>query len=102
MINEWLRFRVNPELREKFIQLDQEIWDGAIATAPGYLGKEVWLGESPDEVVVIVHWESYPLWKSVPQDLVDATEAEFSAQMGAENYQLLEGRGYSIRKLPHN
>lgn len=102
MLNEWLRFRVKPELRERFIQLDQEIWDEAIASSPGYLGKEIWLGESPDQVVVIVHWQSEALWKAVPADLVDATEARFAAAMGAENYELLEVQGYQIRKLPHN
>jgi uncharacterized protein (TIGR03792 family) len=102
MINEWLRFRVKPELRDQFIRTDREVWDSAIAAYPGYLGKEVWLGEPPDEVVVVVHWQSEELWKSVPQDVVDATEAKFSDQFGADNYELLEFHGYTVRSLPHN
>jgi hypothetical protein len=32
MVIEWLKFRIQPEIREKFIEQDQAIWTKTLAT----------------------------------------------------------------------
>ena len=54
MVIEFLKFKVTPELREKFIQKDAEIWTAALARYPGFLSKEVWIDpNTPAEVVMV-------------------------------------------------
>ena len=40
MVIEWLKVKVAPELREKYIQLDAEVWTAAIAQAPATWAKK--------------------------------------------------------------
>jgi uncharacterized protein (TIGR03792 family) len=101
MVIEWLKFQVSEELREKFIQTDEAIWTAALAKHPGYLGKQVWINpKKPDQVVMIIHWETLEAWKSFPADIAEATEKRFAEQMGAETYKLLAGEEYQVRKYP--
>jgi uncharacterized protein (TIGR03792 family) len=101
MTIEWLKFVISPELREKFIEKDAQIWTSKLASYPGFLGKEVWLNpDRPNEVIMVIHWESREKWKSIPiQDLVE-TEREFNRQMGADSYKMLESLEYQVRRYP--
>lgn len=101
MVIEWLKFQVTPQLREKFIEKDNQIWTAKLATYRGFLGKEVWIDpHDPEAVILIAHWENYQVWKTIPQTDLDATEKEFSQQMGEGTYQLIESRDYQVRKFP--
>jgi uncharacterized protein (TIGR03792 family) len=100
MVIEWLKFRVVPELREKFIKLDKEIWTTSLAGYSGFLGKEVWIEPTAaDEVVFTIRWQSRQQWKSIPPEDLGAIEARFSAAMGSINYKMLESKEYQIRKF---
>ncbi|MGF1542269.1 MAG: TIGR03792 family protein [Pleurocapsa sp.] len=100
MVIEWLKFRVVPELREKFIKLDKEIWTTSLADYPGFLAKEVWIEPTAsDEVVFTIRWQSRQQWKSIPPEDLAAIETQFSAAMGSTNYQMLESKEYQIRKF---
>ena len=99
MVIEWLKFQVKPELREQFVQKDAEIWTGVLSQYPGFLGKEVWI--SPDnlaEVVAVIRWESLEAWKSIPADVLKATEARFAAAMGEGTQAIVEAGQYQVRK----
>jgi uncharacterized protein (TIGR03792 family) len=99
MVIEWLKFRVTPELREKFVQKDDEIWTATLSQYPGFLSKEVWISpDQLDEVITIIHWESMEAWKSVPQDVLEATDARFNQAMGAGNQRIDEAARYQVRK----
>jgi uncharacterized protein (TIGR03792 family) len=101
MVIEWLKFRVAPELREKFIQDDEMVWTAALTKFPGYLGKEVWIDpKAPEEIVIISHWETVEKWQSIPQTALNEIEKQFAEKMGKDNYKLLEFRQYQIRKFP--
>lgn len=100
MVIEWLRFQVPEALRETFIQQDEATWTAALAKYPGFMGKEVWLtADNPNEVVCVIQWATWDTWKSIPADLLDATEKQFSAQMGEQNYKLIESNAYQLRKF---
>lgn len=98
---EWLKFRVSPELREKFIQMEEEIWTSMLAKCPGFLGKEIWINpEVPEEVAIVIRWRTLQEWQSVPQELLESTEAEFARSMGENSYQMVESFAYQLRKFP--
>ena len=100
MVIEWLKFRVAPESREKFIKKDKEIWTTALSSYSGFLGKEVWLDPTAnDEVVFIIRWQSRQKWKSISIEDIKAIEAKFSTAMGQVNYEMLESKEYQIRKF---
>lgn len=51
MVIEWLGFRVEPKLREKFIEEDEKIWTPVLADADGFLGKEIWIAPGQSDRV---------------------------------------------------
>ncbi len=101
MVVEYLKFLVAPELREKFIQKDAEIWTPAIASYPGFLGKEVWISPTvAEEIMIVIRWETRQLWKAVPLDILEATEQKFAVAVGENKYELIESKEYQLRKFP--
>ncbi len=101
MVIEWLKFRVTPEIREKFVEKDAEIWTPVLAGCPGFVSKEVWLNpEEPAEVILVIRWASREEWKSISQELLEQTDRQFALEMGA-TYQIVEVAEYQVRKFPH-
>lgn len=100
MVIEWLKVRVSPDLREKFIQQDAEIWTSMLANYPGFLSKEVWINpETPTEVVLIIRWASLEDWKAVPLDRLVQTEQQFNQAFG-DQHQIIQAAEYQVRKFP--
>jgi uncharacterized protein (TIGR03792 family) len=100
MVIEWLKFRVAPELREKFIQMDERIWTSFLSGHPGFLGKEVWLDPTaPNEVVLVLSWSNRQAWKEVPVEELEKTEQVFEQAMEGGAYKMMEQREYQIRKF---
>ena len=103
MVIEWLKFRVDPESREEFIQQDEAIWTASLSTYPGFLGKEVWIiPNEPKSVIFTIRWQTRQQWKSIPmQDLVDIEKrfSEVMQSMGI-SYKMTESKEYQIRKFP--
>jgi uncharacterized protein (TIGR03792 family) len=100
MVIEWLRFKVKPEAREKFIQIDAEIWTEFLTRQDGHLGKEIWISpDAGDEVIAISQWRTREQWKAIEQSFLDETEAKFKAAMGEGVYELVEVKEYQVRKF---
>jgi uncharacterized protein (TIGR03792 family) len=100
MVIEWLKFRVSPELREKFIQKDAEIWTAMLASYPGFLNKEVWTDpKTPTEIVLIIRWANLEAWKSIPLERLVQTEQLFAQEFG-DQHLIIEAAQYQVRKLP--
>lgn len=73
---ELLRAKCVPGRRGEWLVRDAEIWTPALAAHDGYISKEVWPSiDNPDEVVIIVRWESLAQWKTFPDDLNAALDA---------------------------
>ena len=105
MVIEWLKFTVDPQGREQFIQKDEAIWTANLSTYSGFLGKEVWIEpDAPNKVIFTIRWQTRQQWKSIPlKDLV-AIEKNFSMIMGKMNikYKMVESKEFQIRKFPSN
>lgn len=102
MVIELLKFQVAAELREQFIQKDEEIWTQALAGYPGFLGKEVWINPNePTQVILVIRWATREQWKSIPLKLLERIEQQFAQQLG-DIYQIVESAEYQVRKFPHS
>jgi uncharacterized protein (TIGR03792 family) len=100
MVIEWLKIRVSPELREKFIQKDAEIWTAKLASYPGFLSKEVWIDpKTPAELILMIRWASLEAWKAIPPEQLEETEQQFNQAFGNE-HQIIEAGEYQVRKFP--
>lgn len=103
MVIEWLKFKVDVQNREKFLQKDAEIWTTALQKYPGFLGKEIWINPSNEsEVIFIIRWRTREEWKSIPQSVLEKTEHDFSEALPGISYQMLESNEYQIRQFPRN
>ncbi len=101
MIIEWLKIQIKPELREKYIEKDAEIWTSALEKYPAFLGKEVWLDpKKPDEIILVIRWQTEAAWKSISPEEVEKVEAEFDAQMPSQDYKMIEEGEFQVRKFP--
>lgn len=98
---EWLKFRVVPELRERFVQKDDEIWTRFLSQYPGFLGKEIWISpENTDEVICVIRWASFEQWQAIPSEDLQAIDQRFNAEMGENTFTLLTSNRYQVRKFP--
>jgi uncharacterized protein (TIGR03792 family) len=103
VVIELLRVKVPLHIKEAYIQKDAEIWTAALASYPGFLGKEVWLNpKDPTEIVIVIRWETRELWKAIPEEDVIAVDAKFTQALG-EYYPLVESSEYKVLRthIPH-
>lgn len=103
MVIEWLKFRVDPDSREQFIQQDEKVWTAALATYPGFLGKEVWIEpQAPNKVIFTIRWQTREQWKSIPASDLAKIEQRFSQIMKQRKiaYKMIESQEFQIRKFP--
>lgn len=102
MIIEWLKFRVSVESRDIFIQLDNQVWTSVLSQFPGFLGKEVWISpHTPDEITVMIRWETREQWKAIPCTILEETEQKFAQKMDNHPYKMIEAKEYQVRKFPN-
>ncbi|GEM_PF-2565028 len=78
MILEVLTVRVEPERLEEFVALDREVWTETLRKQPGFIRKEAWLGEDPDEVTFGVWWESREALAAFPSATTDELDRQMS------------------------
>jgi uncharacterized protein (TIGR03792 family) len=102
VVIEFLKFKVTPELREKFIQKDAEIWTAALTRYPGFLSKEVWIDpNAPAEVVIVIRWATREQWKAIPTEQLEKIDARFAQQTG-KTCELIQSSEYQVRKFPQS
>jgi uncharacterized protein (TIGR03792 family) len=95
---EWLRIKIAPEYREKFVRADDDIWTTFLSQAPGFLKKEVWISPNDtSEVIIVIHWTAQAQQEPIPKEVLDKIEQKFLEDLGVP-FQLLESRFYQVRK----
>ena len=88
---ELLRATCVPGRRAEWLVRDAEIWTPALAAHDGYISKEVWPSiDNPDEVVIIVRWESLAQWRTFPDELNLALDARMRDVQLAVTSEALE------------
>jgi uncharacterized protein (TIGR03792 family) len=95
MVVEWKRVKVRPGLVDRFLEKDEEIWTSELAGQDGFLGKEVWQGDDPEEIILVVRWKSLACWKGLPRERLDGIEERFRREL-PEGHEILETRGYEV------
>ncbi|XHX80342.1 MAG: TIGR03792 family protein [Stenomitos frigidus ULC029] len=101
MVIEWLKIQVDPALREKYIQKDDEIWTKQLSRHPGYLSKEVWIDPThSDTLILVIRWATREAWKAVPAEELEETEKRFALAMGDGDHKIVETGEYQVRKFP--
>lgn len=99
VVVEWLKFRVPSENRERFIQIDDQIWSAALSGYDGYLGKAVWFDpNAPDAVILVIQWASREQWKSIPTDALEEVEQRFDEAVEFD-YEMVESKEFQIRRF---
>jgi uncharacterized protein (TIGR03792 family) len=101
MVIEHLRFLVRPELRERFVRLDGEVWTDFLEERPGFIAKEVWIHpDRQDEVVTVIRWRSRADWEALPQSQLQAIRRQFVRRLGGEDtHELTASNVYQVRRF---
>ena len=94
MVIEWQKVRVQPEVRDLYLERDREIWTAGLAREKGFLGKEVWLGQDGD-VILVIRWQSEDDWKGMPKERQDDLDRQFREAV-PEGWELVETRSYEV------
>lgn len=100
MVIEWQKVRVQPGVRDLYLEMDREIWTAGLAREEGFLGKEVWLGEDPEtpedtEVILVIRWRREEDWKGMPKERQDDLDRRFREAV-PEGWELVETRSYEV------
>ncbi|AFY99655.1 TIGR03792 family protein [Calothrix sp. PCC 6303] len=99
MVIELLKFKVPLSEQEEYLQKDAEIWTATLAKYPGFLSKEIWVNsEMPEELTLVIYWETREQWKAIPLDDLTLTETSFVEVMG-KSYPILESREYQLKSV---
>lgn len=96
MVIELLKFKLALENRERFIQIDADIWTNALSSYPGFVNKQVWINpHNPTEVTMAIAWSSRDLWKSIPVVDLEAISRSFDEACGF-SYEMIESSEYEV------
>ena len=94
MIIEYLCFQVPVAQQADFLAQDAAIWTPALATSPGFLGKEVWRErDAPDRINLVIRWRAQADWDAMDAGVLAATRAAFVAAVGVD-YPVLSCTAY--------
>jgi uncharacterized protein (TIGR03792 family) len=95
MTVEWLKYQVSKEDAASFLKADAEIWTTILSRQPGFISKQVWVNpEKPDEINLVICWQSKEHWKTISQTLLQATDKRFVEAVGC--FELTEVLEYTI------
>lgn len=100
MVIEWLKVRVPAAQRERYIQVDDQIWTPALQQYPGFMGKETWISPEDDEVVIfVIRWRSREDWFAIPEDELAEINTRFDAAIDF-SYTMEHSKEFQVRRFP--
>ena len=96
MVVEWLKFRVDPAQRSRYLEIDEAIWTTALKTYPGFLDKTTWLDPNhDDEVIFVISWATREQWKAIPEEELEQINQDFDTTQGFD-YDFLESKEFYV------
>lgn len=85
MVIEWKRVRVRPDLVERYIDKDGEVWTAGLEREEGFLGKEIWRGQAEDDregdLMLVIRWRSREDWEGIPKERLEELERRFRSEL---------------------
>lgn len=96
MVIEWLKFRVDPAQRSRYLEIDEAIWTTALETYPGFVDKTTWLDPNhDDEVIFVISWATREQWKAIPEEELEQINQNFDTTLGFD-YDFLESKEFYV------
>lgn len=96
MVIEWLKFRMDPAQRDRYLAIDDDIWTTALEAYPGFVDKTTWLQPGhDDEVIFVISWATRQQWKAIPEDELEDINQRFDAALGFD-YEMLESKEFFV------
>jgi len=73
---EVLEFRIEPELLDRWLEIERDVWTGFLVGRPGFVHKQVWTdADDPGAVSVVIWWATREQWKRITAAQVAAVDA---------------------------
>ena len=97
-------FQVNPDLLDKWFDLENEMWTKPLSKMPGFVSKEIWINSNvPGEVTVITFWSDIKLWKNIDLNWLIENEKKFMDLIGEDNVRMVragheENQRFKVRE----
>ena len=75
MVIEFLTFRVDPDERAAWMEVEEQTWSRFLERQRGFVRKQLWV-DVDDETCVhaMIEWESLEHWRAIPHDQLAAVD----------------------------
>ncbi len=72
MVIEWLTFDIEPEIRDRWMEVEEVNWSRYLEQRPGFISKQLWVDQSnPGQIHAVITWTDEETWLTVPaEDIV--------------------------------
>jgi uncharacterized protein (TIGR03792 family) len=92
MIIEFLKVQVIPSYRQKYIELEQQIWTTDLVKREGFINKEVWVDPEDLSIVYVrILWNSREQWKAISPEHIKKLDAALAEHIGLV-WQIVESK----------
>lgn len=76
MVIEWLTFDVDPERRERWMEVEEANWSRYLEQRPGFISKQLWVEQgNPGQVHAVIIWTDEATWHTVPAEDIARVDA---------------------------
>ena len=65
IVIEELRIKVPAPYKQVWLKTEKNIWEPWLSSQDGFLGRQLFWDKEKEEALILVHWESKKLWKSI-------------------------------------
>ena len=80
MVIEFLTFRVTPDERAAWMEVEERTWSRFLERQAGFVRKQLWVDVDDDQHVhAMIEWESLEHWKAIPDDQLAAVDESMGA-----------------------
>ncbi len=75
MVIEFLTFRVNPDERAAWMDVEERTWSRFLERQTGFVRKQIWVDVDDDQQVhAMIEWESLDHWQAIAHDQLAAVD----------------------------
>ncbi len=92
---EYLRIRVQDDMRKAWLKAERESWGPWLETKPGFLGRQLYWDKDGEEAIVLITWSSRSNWKSISLDELEKIQFQFE-QAAREATGQLRGNPFPL------